>query len=337
MRSITVLGIDLAKKNFQIHGINDKCQKIAKKSLKRDEFFHEVISLKPKKVAFEACGSAHYWGRRFRDAGIDVMMIPAQFVKPFVRTNKSDAADAEAIANAAMHPSIRTVPLKSDWHLDLQMLHRGREQMVAHRTLIVNQLRAFLYERGEIASLGKKNAIKLAREILSQDRFSGEFKACIERMLEQYRSCEEMIERNEERIQAMADSNPDIERLQKIPGIGIMTATAIAAAIPDKTEFKNGRHLAAWIGLVPKHTGTGGKTRILSTSKRGNSYLRRLFIQGAGALLIWVKNKSDKVSNWAAELKSKKGSNKAKVALANKTARIVFAVYCKGIDYKMSA
>lgn len=337
MRAITVLGIDLAKKNFQIHGINDKCQKVAKKSLKRDEFFQAVIVLKPKKVAFEACGSAHYWGRRFRDAGIEVMMIPAQFIKPFVRTNKSDAADAEAIANAAMHPSIRSVPLKTDWHLDLQMLHREREQLVAHRTQIVNQLRAFLYERGEIASLGKKNAIKLARDILTQERFSGEFKVCIERMLEQYQACEEMIGRNESRIHAMADQNPDIKRLQEIPGIGILTATAVAAAIPDKSEFKNGRHLAAWIGLVPKHTGTGGKTKILSISKRGNSYLRRLFIQGAGAVLNWVKNKSDKVSKWAAELKAKKGSNKAKAALANKTARIVFAVFCKGYDYKAAA
>lgn len=337
MRPITVLGIDLAKKNFQIHGINDKCQKVAKKSLKRDEFFQAVILLKPEKVAFEACGSAHYWGRRFRDAGIDVMMIPAQYIKPFVRTNKSDAADAEAIANAAMHPSIRTVPLKSDWHLDLQMLHREREQLVAHRTLIVNQLRAFLYERGEIASLGKNNTIKLARDILTQERFSGEFKACIERMLEQYKACEEMIASNETRIQDMADQNPDIKRLLEIPGIGILTATAVAAAIPDKSEFKNGRHLAAWIGLVPKHTGTGGKTRILSMSKRGNSYLRRLFIQGAGALLIWAKKKTDKVSKWASEIKAKKGSNKAKVALANKTARIVFAVFCKGLDYKAAA
>lgn len=337
MRSVTVLAIDLAKKNFQIHGLDDKGRKVKKKSLKRDELFQQVICLKPKMVAFEACGSAHYWGKRFRDAGIEVMMIPAQFVKPFVRTNKSDAADAEAIAHAAMHPSIRTVPLKSDWHLDLQMLHREREQLVANRTMLVNQLRAFLYERGKIAKLGKVNAIKLARDTLLEDGFSGEFRSCIDRMLEQYKYFEDLIQRNEERIQAAADNNPDIQRLLDVPGIGIMTATALAAAIPDKSEFKSGRHLAAWIGLVPKHAGTGGKTRILSISKRGNSYLRRLFIQGAGALLIWVKNRSDKVSKWAQELKDKRGSNKAKVALANKTARIAYAVFCKGADYKAAA
>jgi transposase len=156
-------------------------------------------------------------------------------------------------------------------------------------------------------------------------------------MLEQYKYFEDLIQRNEERIQAAADDNPDIQRLLDVPGIGIMTATALAAAIPDKSEFKSGRHLAAWIGLVPKHSGTGGKTRILSISKRGNSYLRRLFIQGAGALLIWVKNRSDKVSKWAQELKDKRGSNKAKVALANKTARIAYAVFCKGADYKAAA
>lgn len=337
MRRTTVLAIDLAKKNFQIHGINEKFQKTAKKSLKRDELFQTVINLKPEKVAFEACGSAHYWGRRFQEAGIKIMMIPAQFVKPYIKTNKSDAADAEAIAHAAMNPGTRTVPLKSDWHLDLQMLHREREQLVANRTMLVNQLRAFLYERGKIAKLGKLNAVKLARDTLIQDGFSGEFRSCIERMLEQYNYFEVMIKRNEERIQATADQNPDIQRLLDVPGIGIMTATALAAAIPDKTEFKSGRHLAAWIGLVPKHSGTGGKTRILSTSKRGNSYLRRLFIQGAGALLIWVKNKSDQVSKWARELKDKRGSNKAKVALANKTARIAYAVFCKGADYKAAA
>lgn len=337
MRTITVLGIDLAKKNFQIHGLDSKGRKVKKKSLKRDEFFQEVICLKPEKVAFEACGSAHYWGRRFRDAGIEVMMIPAQYVKPFVRTNKSDAADAEAIANAAMHPSIRTVPIKTDWHLDLQMLHREREQLVAHRTLLVNQLRAFLYERGEIASLGKHNAIKLARDILLQERFSSEFKACIERMLEQYNACQQMIERSEARILAMAAENPDIKRMQEIPGVGIMSATAFAAAIPDKAEFKNGRHLAAWLGLVPRHTGTGGKIRVLSLSKRGDPYLRRLLIQGASAVLIWAGRKEDKISKWVIGLKEKKGSNKAKVALANKIARIIFAVYCKGLDYKAAA
>ena len=157
------------------------------------------------------------------------------------------------------------------------------------------------------------------------------------RMLKQYADSEDMISRVEQRIEAMAEQSPDIQRLQKIPGIGIMTATAIAAAIPDKSEFKNGRHLAAWIGLVPKHSGTGGKTRILGMSKRGNPYLRRLFIQGASTVLIWASRKSDKVSQWVSQLKQKKGSNKAKVALANKTARIVYAVFCKGIDYRLAA
>ena len=328
MRTITVLGIDLAKKNFQVHGINEKYQKLAKKSLKRDEFFQVVIQLKPEMVAFEACGSAHYWGRRFRDAGIDVKMIPAQFVKPFVKSNKSDAADAEAIAIAALQPNIRSVPIKSDWHLDMQMIHREREQLIGHRTQIVNQLRAFIYERGEIANLGKNNALKLAREVLAEDRFSGEFKSCIERMLDQYAACDEMINRIEKRISDLAKDNPDIERIMKIPGIGIMTATA---------EFSNGRHCAAFLGLVPRHTGTGGKTKILGTSKRGNSYLRKLFVQGAGAVLSRLKNKSDKVSKWAEALKAKKGSNKAKIALANKNARIVYAVFCKGLEYQKVA
>ncbi len=337
MRTITVLGIDLAKKNFQVHGINEKYQKIAKKSLKRDEFFQAVIQFKPEMVAFEACGSAHYWGRRFRDAGIAVKMIPAQFVKPFVKSNKSDAADAEAIAIAALQPNIRSVPIKTDWHLDMQMIHREREQLIGHRTQIVNQLRAFIYERGEIANIGKNNALKLAREVLSEDRFSGEFKSCIERMLEQYASCHEMITRIERRICDLGNDNPDIERVLEIPGIGLITATAAVAAVPDKTEFANGRHFAAFLGLVPRHTGTGGKTKILGTSKRGNSYLRKLFIQGAGSALARLKDKSDKVSKWAEALKTKKGANKAKVALANKNARIFYAVFCKGLDYQKAA
>ena len=146
-----------------------------------------------------------------------------------------------------------------------------------------------------------------------------------------------MINRIEKRISDLAKDNPDIERIMKIPGIGIMTATAVAAAVPDKAEFSNGRHFAAFLGLVPRHTGTGGKTKILGTSKRGNSYLRKLFVQGAGAVLARLKNKSDKVSKWAEALKAKKGSNKAKIALANKNARIVYAVFCKGLEYQKVA
>lgn len=339
MNTITLVAIDLAKSSFHIHAVTESGRRVTSKAVRRKHLFETVVKLAPKYVAFEACGSSHYWAQRFIAEGFEVRMIPAQFVKPFVKTNKSDKADAEAIAIAALHPCTRFVPVKSLYQQDMQALHKERERLITNRTALCNQLRAILSERGEITSQGRSKLIDLSRELLERESqfVSGNCKIQINRLLREYSMINELIEEVETQISRMASEQDDCRRLQEIPGVGLITATALVAAIGDKSQFKSGRHLAAWIGLTPRHSGTGGKTRILGMSKRGNPMLRRLLIQGASSSLRWVDRREDHVSRWASQVKERRGVNKAKVALANKTARIIYAVLCKGQDFRLAA
>jgi transposase len=337
MDIITLLAVDLAKNIFQIHGVNAKGRKIINKPIKRKDFFSFVIQQKPKIVAMEACGSSNYWGNRFRNEGIEVRIIPAQFVKPFVKTNKSDQADAEAIAAAASFAGCHFVPLKGIWHQDMQSLHKERSLMVKGRTALCNQIRAHLYERGIVTRIGRKSIIAAATENLCSEELTPMSRMMLNRFLKQYEDQNLVIEEIESQIMLMAKENNDSERLQKIPGIGLITATAIAAAVPDKSHFKNGRHFSAWIGLVPRHSGTGGKIKIGGISKRGNPELRKLLVQGACSVMRWASKKNDPISRWTAELQRRRGTNKARVALANKTARMAFKVLCHGEEYRIAA
>lgn len=336
MDTINLLAVDLAKTQFQIHGVNDNGRKLFNKSLKRKDFFEYVIRHKPKAIAMEACGSSNYWGLRFKEFNIDVKIIPAQFVKPFVKTNKSDQADAEAIATAAMFGNCHLVPLKGAWHQDMQSLHKERDLLIKSRTSLCNQIRALLYERGIVTRIGRKSIVAAANESLSNTALTPMCHMMINRFLRQYNDQISMIEEIETQIAMMAKENSDVSRLQEIPGIGIITATALAAAVPDKNHFKNGRHFAAWIGLVPRHSGTGGVTKMGGISKRGNAELRRLLVQGAASVMRWVSRKNDSVSIWAKNLQEKRGTNKTRIALANKTARIAFKVLCHGENYKVA-
>jgi len=208
-------------------------------------------------------------------------------VKPFVKTNKSDRADAEAIAMAAMHPATRTVPLKGPWHQDMQTFHKERVRLVRNRTALCNQLRALLFERGAAVSQGKRKILAFARSLIAEDGpvFTGMTKIMVQRMLREYTDIDSYIEEVEAQIGMLAKENPDCSRLQAIPGVGPIVSTAVVAAVPHKAQFRSARHFAAWMGLVPSHTGTGGKTRTLGISKRGNRDLRTLVVQGAGAVL----------------------------------------------------
>lgn len=336
-RKITRLSIDLAKSNFFIYGVNKSGCKIVCKPLKRKVFFDAVTKMLPEEIAMEACGSSNYWGARFEDLGIKVKIIPAQYVKPFVQSNKSDRADAIAINLAASHPHCPTIPVKRMWHMDMQSLHKERELLIKDRTALCNQMRSLLYERGIVSKQGKHNVVSSAKGNLDNNALTEITKRILHRMLRQYSDIMSYIEEIESQIKQIAQENPDCQRLQSIPGIGVITATAIVAAVPDKTHFKNGRHFAAWVGLTPRHTGTGGKTMILGISKRGNPELRRLFVQGASSVMHWSNRKDDPTSRWVNALKVRAGGNKAKIALANKTARIAFNVLCKNSSYRPAA
>jgi transposase len=205
IKTITLLAIDLAKNSFHIFGVDDRGAKVVSRAVRRRSLLESVVLLKPKTVAFEGCGSAHYWGQAFRDQGIEVRIIPAQFVKPFVKTNKSDSADAEAIAMAAMHPGTRFIPLKGEWHLDMQSLHRDRQQLISKRTALCNQLRAFLYERGLIASLGKKKLLSLARETLADiEKHSATLRMLLSRLLREYSDLESYLDEVDSKISSLA-------------------------------------------------------------------------------------------------------------------------------------
>lgn len=334
MDIITLLGIDLAKNSFYIYGVNSKNRRIVSKPLKRNAFFESVLKLKPEVIAMEACGSSHFWAAKFESFGIPVKIIPAQFVKPFVKTNKSDKADAEAIVMAALHPDCRTVPIKGSWHLDMQSLHKDREMLIKSRTALCNHLRSLFYERGRVTKVGRNKLIDFAKLAVDDPDLSYLTRQIINRNLKQYSHLQEQLNEIEQQLKTLADENPDCKRLQDIPGIGPITATALVSAVPDKHHFKNGRHFAAWIGLVPRHSGTGGRTRILGVSKRGNPELRRLLIQGANSLLIWAAKKEDSISKWITDVKKRRGGNKAKVAMANKTARIAYNVLCRNELYR---
>lgn len=337
MKTITLLAVDLAKSSFFIYGIDKNGKKQVSKAVSRKNFFREVILLKPETIAMEACGSSNYWGLRFEEQGIKVKVIPAQYVKPFVKTNKSDKADAEAIAVAAEYPRCHTIPLKTPWHLDVQSLHRERSLLVKNRTAACNQIRAYFFERGITAPLGIRPTVSMVKEQLESESISRIGVTVATRFLANFSRINEQISEIEDQIELIAKDNPDCQRLTKIAGIGPITATELVAAVPNKAHFKNGRHFAAWIGLVPRHTGTGGKTKILGISKRGHHELRRLLVQGASAVMIHSKNKNDPLSKWIENLKKAKGSQKTRIALANKTARIAWAVLCREEEYRLAS
>jgi transposase len=308
MTIYSVIGVDLAKSRFEICGIDDHGKMSLKKSIGRDQAAAFFANLPTTMIAVEACAGAHYWARRLREAGHDARIIPAQFVRPFVKANKNDAADAGAIAEAARRPEIRFVPIKDQAHLDLQSLHRVRDRLVGNRTALCNQMRAILVECGINAPKGISSLRDVARSLLTQDdALSPMCRVTVTDLLAELLETDERIDVNERRINGHAKKSDLCKRLQGVPGVGPITATAIEAAVVNPAEFKNGRNFAAWIGLVPRHEATGGKTRLMGISKRGDG-------------------KTDRLSRWSLEIKSRRGRNKAVVALANKNARIIWSL-----------
>ena len=335
-RVVKVVGIDLAKRSFHVYGVSERGQKVISKSFTRTRLSEFMAHLPACLVAMEACGSAHYWARRFRDQGHEVRLIAPQFVKPFVKSNKNDAIDAEAICEAAQRPSMRFVAVKSVEQQDIQAIHRMRSLVVERRTAQVNQMRGLLLEYGIEIPQGRAAVSQRVPEILEDgdNGLSDRFRAELRELAEELRHLDERVAYYDAQIEAIAESHPQARVLMTIPGLGAKGATALVAAVgEDPRLFQNGRGLAAWLGLVPRQHSTGGRERLLGISKRGDVYLRQLLIHGARAVLRWVERKDDPTGRWAMGLKGRRHTNVAAVALANKIARIAYVVMTTGQPY----
>ena len=336
---LAVLGIDIAKQSFQLHGVDCNGLTILKKKLTRKDLCKFMAQLPACTIGIEACGGANHWTRVFEKSGHTVHMMAPQFVKPYVKSNKSDAADAEAICEAVQRPNMRFVPAKSVEQQDLQSLHRIRSQAVARRTAQANQIRGLLMEYGVIIPQGITYIRKSIPQILEEadNELTVMFRELLSGLYDEMVHLDERIKTLESKLEALCSQNEDCQRLLSIPGVGLLSATAMVAAIGDIKAFKNGRELAAWLGLVPRQHSTGGKPTLLGISKRGDTYLRTLLIHG-GRTVVRVANKHlDQRSQWITQLDARRGKNISAVAVANKNARVAWALLSHKSMYQTRA
>lgn len=283
----------------------------------------------------ESCGGANYWARVFQRHGHIVKLISPQFVKPFVKTNKNDANDAEAIVEAASRPSMHFVPVKQVEQQDIQSLHRVRSRLVKNRTALINEIRGLNLEYGIAIPQG---ALKVKSQLLSiiddkENELTASSRELMQELYDELIELEERLKKIEKKVTFICKGNDQCRRLLSIPGIGELNATAIVAAVPNANEFKNGRHMSAWLGLVPRQSSSGNKQLLLGISKRGDRYLRTLLIHGARAALCRCKNRDNKYGEWLTRKKESLGLNKAAVALANKNARIIWSLLNTGDEF----
>ncbi len=333
------VGIDIGKTTFHLVGLDPHGKVVVRKKCPRKQLLAYTAKLKASLIGIEACSGAHFLGASLRDQGHDIRLIPAQFVKPFLKSNKNDFLDAEAIAEAVTRKNMRFVAIKTDDQLDLQALHRVRDRLVQRRTAVINQMRGFLLERGITFAAG---AAKLRREIPSLLEDAGQnltprMRSLVAHLWQEWKQLDADVERVSAEIDAIAEHDAACRRLRQIPGVGPLVSTATVAAIGNGAAFRKGREFAAWLGLIPRQHSTGGKARLLGISKRGNAYLRRLFIHGARAVLLIVKYDTGRLGQWARELALRAPRNKVIVAVANKLARIAWAVLSSGNEYRAAA
>src|SRR5213595_3190658 len=337
MDEVTTIGLDLARHVFQVHGVDADGATVLRKQLRRAQVLAFFSRLPPCLVGLEACATAHYWGRELRALGHEVRLMPAQYVKAYVKRNKHDAADAEAICEAVGRPTMRFVPVKTADQQATQLLHRGREQLVRQRTMLVNALRAHLAEFGMVAAQGLRNVGQLIAVVRDAGdlRLPDVARQVLQVLSAQLEHIEAAIAALEKQLMAWHKTNAVSQRLASIPGIGPIIATAIATTVADPGVFRSGREFAAWLGLVPRQNSTGGKTRLGGITKRGNRYLRRLLINGASANLLC--SKQAKTDPWLTSLLTRKPRLVVAVALANKTARIAWAIMSRPDLYQPRA
>jgi transposase len=327
MEEVTTVGIDLAKNVFSLHGVDAAGRAVFRRTVRRDRLVETVASLSPCLIGMEACSGAHEWGRRFERHGHTVKLMAPKFVAPYRKSAKNDGNDAEAVCEAVTRPSMRFVPVKSIEQQALLALHRVRYGFVVERTAIINRLRGLMCEFGVVLPLRSVSVRRLAAQ--AAETLPDLARGAVGDLLQQLHQLDERIDAYDRQIEQQAKLSAPARRLMEIRGIGATTALAIVATVGNAREFKNGRQFAAWIGLVPNQYSTGGKSRLGHISKRGDAYLRNLLVQGARSVLHSAPGRADRVSRWALKLQDRRGYYRTLVAIANKNARIAWALLAR--------
>lgn len=336
---IKALGIDLAKSIFQLHGVDAEGAVVLRKKLRRGVVVEFLRDLPPCLIGLEACASSHHWGREIAALGHEVRLIPPAYVKPYVKRQKNDAADAEAICEALTRPSMRFVPIKSPDQQSVLMLHRARDLLMRQRTMLLNAIRAHLAEFGIITAQGPSRVLDLVARLRNGEALDlpAIVRSALLGMAAQLDSLALGIRALERQLLAWHRSNAASQRLETIPGVGLITATALAASVPDPSVFRSGRQFAAYLGLVPRQNSSGGKERLGHISKMGNGYLRRLLVVGATSVIRRAGANQTRTGAWVRSLLERKPARLTTVAVANKTARIAWAVLARGESYRAPA
>jgi transposase len=335
---ITRVGVDLAKSVLQVHGVDRWGQVVWKRQLKRSGWL-KILTEKVEpgcEIGMEACSGAHHWARELERRGYRVKLIPPQFVKPYVKSQKNDATDAEAICEAMSRPGMRTVAIKTLEQQDIQAIHRVRSSLIGRRTAQANQIRGLVAEYGLVA---RKQLGALRKAIpdwleAADNGLTDRFRVLLHGLWEALSRLDKRIGDLDQEIERIANTHPDAKRLQRLQGVGPLIATALVARFGDGRPFNRGRQAAASVGLTPRCHGTGGKNRLMGITKQGDPYLRSILIHGARSAVSTAHRKEDRLSRWATELKDRSHMNVAAVALANKTVRVAWAMLRNGTDYE---
>ena len=332
---IASIGIDLGKTTFHLVALGERNKVLVRKKFSRAELLTHTAKIPSALIGIEACAGSHFMGTRLREQGHEVRLIPAQFVKPYRKSNKNDFKDAEAIAEAVRKENMRFVQIKTQEQLDIQAMHRVRDRLVQRRTALINEIRGFLLDRGLIFAADPKHLRKNLPAVIedAEQNLTPRLRWLLDRMWSEWKQVELDIKGMTEELERISEENELCRRLLRIPGFGPLVSTATVAAIGNGAAFRRGRDFAAWVGIVPRQYSTGGKQKLLGISKRGNRYLRRMLIHGARAVLFRVKYETGGFGEWFRRLAQRAPRNKVVVAIANKLARMAWAVLSSGKEY----
>ncbi len=336
MSNASTVGMDIGKRVFYLCGMNDKGRVLYRKRMNRSEIVGFFSNHGKCLIGLEACAGAHYWGRELSKLGHEVKLMPPKYVKPYVKTNKNDTNDAEACAEAVTRPTMRFVAIKTEAQEELMQLHRTRERLIKNRTALGNQVRGFLLEYGITIPKSMSKLPERLRELLLSPtvELPPLIQEMVERGLLELQSIGQEISHYEDKLLAISKAHSVCKQLMTLPGVGPLTATAIVAAVSNISHFRNGRQFAAFLGLVPRQHSTGGKSKLGRISKRGDMYLRKLLVQGAHSVMRYASTKSCRMSRWIVSVSERRGACRCAVAVANKNARIIWAMLARGAEYQ---